>query len=141
MYGWSILKAPLAQAFGWSTSALALNFTVTVCCFYLGGTAGGMLAKPLGERVTLLLAGVLTCTGFLLTARLSGQKVEMLYTSYGLLAGSGIGIAYNVIISTVSTWFQDKKGMCSGTLLMGFGASALAIGNLSGGLIENPFFG
>ena len=27
LYAWSILKAPLAAEFGWSASALALNFT------------------------------------------------------------------------------------------------------------------
>lgn len=129
IYGWSILKAPLAADFGWTADQLALNFTLTMCFFCLGGMAGGALAKKAGARLTLIVAGVLSCLGFFLTARLDGGSVAMLYISYGVLAGLGIGIAYNVIISTTNAWFPDKKGTCSGALMMGFGASALVVGN------------
>lgn len=141
IYGWSILKAPLAADFGWTADQLALNFTLTMCFFCLGGMAGGVLAKRIGARLSLILAGVLSCLGFFLTARLDGGSVVMLYVSYGLLAGLGIGIAYNVIISTVNAWFPDKKGTCSGALMMGFGASALVVGNTVSVLMENPAVG
>ena len=141
IYGWSILKAPLAADFGWTADQPALNFTLTMCFFCLGGIAGGVLAKRLGICPSLILAGVLSCLGFFLTARLDGGSVAMLYVSYGLLAGLGIGIAYNVIISTVNAWFPDKKGTCSGALMMGFGASALVVGNTMSALMENPAIG
>ena len=141
IYGWSILKAPLAADFGWTADQLALNFTLTMCFFCLGGIAGGVLAKRLGICPSLILAGVLSCLGFFLTARLDGGSVAMLYVSYGLLAGLGIGIAYNVIISTVNAWFPDKKGTCSGALMMGFGASALVVGNTMSALMVNPAIG
>ena len=141
IYGWSILKAPLAADFGWTADQLALNFTLTMCFFCLGGMAGGVLAKRIGVRISLILAGVLSCLGFFLTARLDGGSVVMLYVSYGLLAGLGIGIAYNVIISTVNAWFPDKKGTCSGALMMGFGASALVVGNSVSALMEHPAVG
>lgn len=141
IYGWSILKAPLAADFGWTADQLALNFTLTMCFFCLGGMAGGVLAKRIGVRLSLILAGVLSCLGFFLTARLDGGSVVMLYVSYGLLAGLGIGIAYNVIISTVNAWFPDKKGTCSGALMMGFGASALVVGNSVSALMEHPAVG
>lgn len=141
IYGWSILKAPLAADFGWTADQLALNFTLTMCFFCLGGMAGGVLAKRIGVRLSLILAGVLSCLGFVLTARLDGGSVLMLYVSYGLLAGLGIGVAYNVIISTVNAWFPDKKGTCSGALMMGFGASALVVGNTVSALMEHPAVG
>lgn len=141
IYGWSILKAPLAADFGWTADQLALNFTLTMCFFCLGGMAGGLLSKRIGSRASLILAGVLSCLGFFLTARLDGASVVMLYVSYGVLAGLGIGIAYNVIISTVNAWFPDKKGTCSGALMMGFGASALVVGNTVSALMEHPAVG
>ena len=138
IYGWSILKAPLAADFGWTADQLALNFTLTMCFFCLGGMAGGLLSKRIGSRASLILAGALSCLGFFLTARLDGASVAMLYVSYGVLAGLGIGIAYNVIISTVNAWFPDKKGTCSGALMMGFGASAL-VGACFGSLTALDF--
>ena len=136
IYAWSILKTPLAEAFAWSGSRLALNFTLTMCFFCLGGFVGGLISKRLGSRASLCIAAALSCAGFVLTSRLSGQSVAMLYVSYGIMAGLGIGIAYNVIISTVCAWFPDKKGLCSGVLMMGFGASALVVGKLASALIE-----
>ena len=36
IYTWSILKAPLADSFGWTASQLALNFTLTMCFYCIG---------------------------------------------------------------------------------------------------------
>ena len=119
LYSWSILKAPLADAFGWNASQLTMNFTLTMCFFCLGGVGGGLLARRLGTRLTIALGGALACIGFVLTARLDGSSLPMLYLSYGVITATGIGFAYNVVLSTVQAWFPDKKGTCSGALLMG----------------------
>ena len=137
LYAWSILKAPFDAEFGWSASDLALNFTLAMCFFCLGGLLGAQIAKRLGHFIAIIASGLLTAIGFFLTALLSGSSVLMLYLSYGLLAGLGIGISYNVVISTVSAWFPDKKGLCSGCLMMGFGASALVLGNVANALFRS----
>ena len=141
LYSWSILKAPLADAFGWNASQLTMNFTLTMCFFCLGGVGGGLLARRLGTRLTIALGGALACIGFVLTARLDGSSLPMLYLSYGVITATGIGFAYNVLLSTVQAWFPDKKGTCSGALLMGFGASSLVLGSLADALIQNPAVG
>ncbi len=137
LYAWSILKAPLAAEFGWSTSQLALNFTLAMSFFCIGGLLGAQISKRVGHRIALLAAGGLSALGFILTALLRNTSVGMLYVSYGVLAGVGIGIAYNVLIATVSAWFPDKKGLCSGWMMMGFGASALILGNAADALFKS----
>ena len=140
IYGWSILKAPLAEDFGWTADQLAVNFTLTMCFFCLGGFIGGLLYRKMGARLLLILSGVIGCAGFFLTSRLSGN-VAVLYISYGVLAGLGIGLAYNAVITTVNAWFPDKKGLCSGALMMGFGISALVIGKAADVLFNTPGVG
>ena len=137
LYAWSILKAPFAAEFGWSASDLALNFTLAMSCFCTGGLLGARISKRAGHKAAIITAGILSALGFCLTALLSGSSVVLLYITYGVLAGLGIGIAYNVVISTVSVWFPDKKGLCSGCLMMGFGASALVLGNLANKLFNS----
>ncbi len=137
LYAWSILKAPLTDAFGWSASALALNFTLAMSFFCAGGLLGAQLSRRAGHRTALIVAGALSALGFVLTAFLRGDSVVMLYITYGVLAGLGIGIAYNVVIATVSAWFPDKKGFCSGCLMMGFGASALILGNAANSMFHS----
>lgn len=137
LYAWSILKAPLSTEFGWGPSELALNFTLAMTFFCIGGLLGAQISKRLGHRVALILAGVLAALGFVLTSLLRTDSVILLYLTYGVLAGVGIGIAYNVVIATVSAWFPDKKGLCSGCLMMGFGASALILGNAADAMFKS----
>jgi OFA family oxalate/formate antiporter-like MFS transporter len=140
IYAWSILKTPLGEAFGWTISQLALNFTLTMCFFCFGGVVAGILTKRYSPKVTLLIAAIISCAGFVITSRLSGQ-LGLLYLSYGVLGGSGIGMAYNVLISSTGAWFPDKKGFCTGALMMGFGSSALVLGNIAGAMIGSSSIG
>lgn len=137
LYAWSILKSPFASEFFWGVSDLALNFTLAMCFFCIGGLLGARISKRAGHKVAIIAAGILAALGFILTAFLPGTSVGMLYITYGIFAGLGIGIAYNVVIATVSSWFPDKKGLCSGCLMMGFGASALVLGNIADSLLKS----
>lgn len=137
LYAWSILKSPLAAEFGWKPSELAFNFTLAMTFFCIGGLMGARISKKSGHRIAIITAGVLSAAGFILTAVLNNVPVGVLYITYGILAGLGIGIAYNVVIATVSSWFPDKKGLCSGCLMMGFGASALVLGNVADAMFKS----
>ena len=137
LYAWSILKSPLAAEFSFGASALAMNFTLAMSFFCIGGLLGANISKRKGQRTALLTAGGLSLLGFVLTGLLRTPSIVLLYITYGVLAGTGIGIAYNVLIATVSAWFPDKKGLCSGCLMMGFGASALILGNAADALFKS----
>lgn len=134
IYGWSILKSPFTET--WDASQLAMNFTITMTCFCLGGFVGARMSKAIGVMASTIIAGVLAAAGFVCASILTNGAIWMLYISYGVMAGLGIGIAYNVVISTVNAWFPDKKGFCSGCLMMGFGASSLVIGNLASNIMQ-----
>ncbi len=141
LYAWSILKIPFNDVFGWDASVLSLNFTLTMCFFCLGAFFGSLICKKIGPKFTLMIAGVLVGAGFVSTGMLSADLPYLLYVTYAFLAGTGIGICYNVVVSTVCSWFPDKKGFCSGCLMMGFGISTLMLGNVISVLFENPAFG
>ena len=136
LYAWSILKIPFKEAFGWDDKALALNFTLTMCFFCLGAFFGSLICKRIGPKITLIIAGLLVGIGFISTGFLNESLPYLLYITYALLAGTGIGISYNVVVSTVNSWFPDKKGFCSGCLMMGFGISTLLLGNVVSKLFE-----
>ena len=140
IYAWSILKVPLAAEFGWSNTELALNFTLTMCTFCIGGFLGSRIAKLIGANLSLILAGLLAGGGFVIASFMSGSII-VLYVSYAVLAGLGIGVAYNVIIAAVNAWFPDKRGFCSGCLLMGFGMTSLVFGSILDALFASESFG
>ena len=143
LYAWSILNAPFKSAeFNWSDSILSTNFTLTMCFFCLGAFFGSLICKKIGPKLTLLLAGLLVGGGFITTGLLTANSSPyLLYLTYAFLGGTGIGISYNVVVSTVCAWFPDKKGFCSGCLMMGFGISTLLMGNVISMMFENPNVG
>ena len=131
IYAWSILKVPFASELGFAPDALALNFTFTMSFFCLGGLASSWLVKKIGTKLSIFLSGLLAGLGLVLTSLVGEGQVILLYVTYALMAGLGIGMAYILIISTVNSWFPDRKGLSSGALMMGFGASSLILGNLA----------
>ena len=130
LYAWSILKNPFSTELLWENNLLALNYTLTMCFFCLGGLLGAFLSKKTGVLISLFISAVCVGAGFCLTALASANQIWLLFISYGVLAGTGIGVSYNVVISTVNKWFPDKKGLCTGCLMLGFGASTLVLGNV-----------
>lgn len=141
IYAWSILKAPLAVEFGWSAADLALNFTLMLCFWCIGGVISSQITRRTSPRVTVTLSAVVVLAGFFLCSRMSGNSIMMLYFSYGGLAGIGIGMSYNAVISATSAWFPDKKGTCSGVMMMCFGISSLVLGSVADRMFAMPAFG
>lgn len=136
IYAWSILKAPLQVEFQWSASCLALNFTLMMCMFCIGGIISGAALSRISVKIILIMAGILAWVGFYNASKINEKGIITLYLTYGILAGLGIGIGYNAVISIVNEWFTDKKGTSSGALMMSFGASALFFGNAADWLIR-----
>lgn len=137
IYAWSFFKIPLAELFKDAGSAqLQLNYTLTLCFFCLGGLVSGFLAKRVSIRARMLIGAALVCLGFVIVSRLSGNSLLMLYIGYGVMAGTGIGFVYNTVISTTNAWFPDRRGLASGVMMLGFGFSAMLLGNLAAALFE-----
>ncbi len=140
IYAWSIYSMPFGAGFGWSNAQLGACFTVMLASFCLGGVFGGAVANRRGVRVSIPIGGILGCIGFVLCMFLQAHLIWLLFVSFAI-SGIGVGFVYNGVISAVVPRFPDKKGLASGVLLMGFGASSLVLGGLASRLIASPGFG
>ena len=138
IYAWSFFKAPIAQLYGWDGRApgLQLNYTLTLCFFCLGGLAASFIGKKASIRTRMFIGAGLLCAGFVIVSLLTGASPFLLYLSYGIMAGAGIGFVYNTIIGATTPWFPDKKGTASGIMMLGFGFSSLVLGNLAAKLFD-----
>jgi len=139
IYAWSILKTPFEvfeDGIIANTTQLGINYTITIICFCLGGFAAGLLSKHTTATLRFVLSAMMLITSLIssslqiVTLPYTGNYF-LLYMSYGVLGGLGIGIAFNTVISTVNAWYPDKRGLASGAMLMGFGVSMLIIGNIA----------
>lgn len=128
VYAWSVVSAPIAAEYPqWAEGAFGFTFTLCMMFFCLGGLAAGLLAGRVGARLCLLFAALLFPAGFFLSA--AAQSLGALYLGYGVCCGTAAGFAYNAVMRSVPLYFPDKRGLASGVLLMGFGASSLLFGS------------
>jgi OFA family oxalate/formate antiporter-like MFS transporter len=119
----------LEAEFGWNRQATSLTFTISMSAFCIGGLMAGLLAGKLSSGWIIRLCGAFVLAGFGLASRIN--TLQGLYVCYGLCVGLGVGLAYNVVISTVTRWFPEKTGFVSGLLLMGFGLGSMVFGTAS----------
>ena len=129
IYAWTMFKRPIYVTYpAWNSPAGELTFTFIMSGFCIGGLLGGILQKKLKPYIIMWIGGILLLIGFILTSR--AGSLFVLYIGMGLFAGLGSGISYNVIMSCVSRWFPDKKGLSSGMLLLGFGIGSFLLGTV-----------
>ena len=137
IYAWSIFAAPIGETFESYKPMLPQVFQVSMFAFCLSALAGAQIVKRFSAKASILLAAILMAAGFVSTALFAGAGIWALFVFYGIVAGSGCGIAYNAIISLINPWFPDRVGLSSGVLMMGFGISSLVFGSLANALFES----
>ncbi len=138
VYAWSVFRVPLAEAYGGNTSVSAVNTTFSIAILSLGFAAffGGLWMGRSGPRIVALTAGVLYGIGIFL-ASFAGPSLFILYLTYGLMAGIGIGLGYIVPLATLIKWFPDKRGFITGLAVAGFGAGALLTAPIAKVLVQS----
>lgn len=47
------------------------------------------------------------------------SSLPLVYGGYGLMGGTGVGLAYTPPVQTLISWFPDKKGLASGLTIAG----------------------
>jgi MFS transporter, OFA family, oxalate/formate antiporter len=137
VYAWSVFREPLAAAYG-GASATAVNTTFSITIFTLGfaAFAGGLWMGSAGPRIVALTAGVLYGLGIFLAGFAEGS-LTLLYLTYGLIAGAGIGLGYIVPVATLIKWFPDKRGFITGIAVAGFGGGAFVTALIAKRLVSS----
>ena len=47
------------------------------------------------------------------------DSLPLVYAGYGLIGGTGVGLAYTPPVQTLISWFPDKRGLASGLTIAG----------------------
>ena len=134
VYAWSVFRIPLTEAYGWSIGEVTLAFTIAIFVLGFAAFGGGLWMRRAGPRPVALAAGALYGLGVIL-ASFAGGRLWLLYLSYGLIAGIGLGLGYIVPVATLVKWFPDRRGMITGIAVAGFGSGALITAPLATRLI------
>lgn len=132
-YAWSVFQAPLIEKFSWTTAQASLAFSISFAMVPISMIIFGPMQDKKGPKWITFGGGVMFGIGMILTSFTS--NLTMLYVSYGLILGFGIGMAYGCTTSTTVKWFPDKKGLAGGLTAAGFGSGAVLFAPLAVKLI------
>ncbi len=136
VYAWSVFREPLTEQYGTSVTAVNTTFSITILTLGFAAFAGGLWMGQSGPRLVALTAGVLYGLGIFL-ASFADNSLTLLYLTYGLLAGVGIGLGYIVPVATLIKWFPDKRGFITGVAVAGFGGGAFVTAFIAKALVAS----
>ena len=148
VYAWSVFRAPVAKLFSTADVPITAKqtlwpFMLFLALFTVLMPISGRIVQKVHPRTVSLVGSLIVAAGWILSGYATGMP--WLYLTYGVLAGTGVGIVYGIPIAVVTKWFPDIKGLAVGLTVLGFGVSALVTAPLAQALIEtkgilNTFF-
>ena len=130
MYVWSVLRIEVSKVFPEYTAAqLSFCFTLMMSTFCIGGFVGGKIVHKKSPALSLRIGSMLIFLGYLgagAMGLLEGESaLKLLYLTYSVIGGFGIGMGYNALMANISPWFPGKVGLVTGIMMMGMGLSSL----------------
>lgn len=134
VYSWSVFRKPLEELFQIGSTESGLPYMLFLACYSFLMPVGGLLLEKNTPRKVILLGTLLVGGGWILAGY--SQNIIHLSLTYGLMAGSGVGIIYGVPMAVVARWFPDKTGFAVGLTLLGFGLSPLITAPAARALID-----
>jgi len=145
-YALSVFNLPLTRQLGvaksiagdWRLTELGWIFTIAI--FVLGASAAlfGKWVQAVGPRKSGFTAALCSGIGFMVGALgIKTHQLWLVYLGYGVIGGCGLGIGYITPVSTLISWFPDRRGMSTGMAIMGFGGGALIASPLSDFLMRH----
>jgi len=123
-YVWSVFQTGVANTiFGGDNAAAGLSFSLLLAVLSLTSGIGGKLATTFSTRTVIMVGGVILGAGFALASLATAEYPWLLWLTYGVLGGTGMGFIYSPTIACVQKWFPEKKGLVTGFIVsaLGFG--------------------
>ncbi|GAA2916146.1 L-lactate MFS transporter [Enterococcus pseudoavium] len=131
-YAWSVFKEPIGEMTGWDKSSISFAFSLAIFCLGTSAAFMGRFVEKFGPRKTGTVASILFGLGIISTGfAVDSQSLPMLYLTYGIIGGIGLGAGYVTPVSTMIRWFPDRKGLATGLAIMGFGFASMITGPIA----------
>jgi len=130
---YSVFFKPMMQDFGWTRAMTAGSYSLCTVILGVFSIVFGWLSDRYGTRITLTICGVFSGMGIILLSTVN--SLWQLYLFFGVIAGIGAA-AYVPLITGVSGWFDEKKGLALGIVVAGMGLGPTILSPIANHLIS-----
>ena len=123
-YIWSVFQTGIANSiFGGNNAAAGLTFSLLLAVLAVGSVMGGKLATRYSTRLVVFTGGIILSAGFFLASFVTATHSWLLWGTYGVMGGLGMGFTYSTTIACAQKWYPHKKGLVTGIIVsaIGFG--------------------
>jgi MFS transporter, OFA family, oxalate/formate antiporter len=132
-FSFTLFYPHLVEEFGWSRAAISGALSLGLIGYGVCAVPMGWCVDRYGPRVTITIGGALFGLGTSLGAFI--DQLWHLYVLYGGLTAIGMGAAWAPLVSTVSRWFDHKRGLAIGIASIGGGTGTFFIAPLADHLL------
>ncbi len=132
-YSFAAFFTAFQADFSASRANVSLVFSVAAFLWFTLGAPGGMLADRFGPRRVCLVGVACMAAAPLLAS--AAQSIEMLYLTYSIGIGVGIGLTYVPSVGAVQPWFVQNRAFASGIAIAGIGAGNFLVPLLANWMI------
>ncbi len=136
IYMWSVFKKPVTDYLSWDSSSAALVTSIMMVAFVVGMVIGGKILQMLGSKKTAIIGSLVMSFGIFVTAFVSSGCPDLLFLTYAVIGGLGVGIVYTCTVANVQKWFFDRRGFATGMMVGAFGFSMVIFAPLASYLLK-----
>ncbi|MDD6188630.1 MAG: OFA family MFS transporter [Clostridiales bacterium] len=130
VYLWSVFQQPVIDHYGWSSSAVTMVSSAIIFFYVLGTLISGFIQDRTSPRLVVIVGGVLLCLGLFLTSLLGSGTPWLIYITYGVCAGFGVGFGYSGALNCIQKWYPHRRGFATGISVCAFGLATVILGPL-----------
>lgn len=135
VYTWSVFRLPVEESFDIGSTQSGLPYMTSLAFYAIFMYLTGKHLDKYSPRFIISMGAILVALGWIFSSY--APNIYALTITYGVIIGTGVGIAYGVPMAVVAKWFPERKGLAVGLVLVGFGLSPLITAPLARNIIEN----
>ena len=107
-YSWSVFREPLSRLYGANITEVNVAFFLASFVFTIAAFGGGLLMRRAGPRAVGVAGGLLYGLGVFLSS-FASESLPLLYLTYGVVVGVGLGFGYIAPIAALPAWFPGVR--------------------------------
>jgi len=137
-YIWSVFQTGIAEnIFRGDNAAAGLTFSLLLATLTIGSVFGGKLAVRYSTRIVVFTGGLILSAGFFLASFVTENQSWLLWVTYGVMGGIGMGFTYSTTIACAQKWYPHKKGLVTGIIVSALGFGGVVFTPIVESLISN----